>query len=181
MKYQFHSWLKRVMSFQKKRKVIIQFSPPRSGSTLVFNILRELFPEYVIKKVHNLPPNHRLWPVIVTYRHPLDCIASIILRDGLEPTDEVIEQTIRKFDGKVWDILQIKEGRRVLMLRYEDFVYEYDYIYEHFEKFFRMKISPLKKLELTNRYQINAVEKMTENYGAFAEYNHETHLHGKHI
>ena len=60
--------------------VLVQFSPPRSGSTLVYNIMREIFPHKKIFKVHTFRAMCNEMPVVVTYRHPLDCIASSIIR-----------------------------------------------------------------------------------------------------
>jgi hypothetical protein len=182
MKDQLHFWIVRTISILNKKRVIIQLSPPSSGSTLVFNLLRELFPERIVKKVHRLPPNPLLWPIVVTYRHPFDCIASNIQKNDQEPTDEVITQQIYKYDKTcIWDIPRIKEYRHVLLLRYEGFVYDYDYIFERFEKFFKMKISSIKRSELVNHYKISAVEKITEQYRTFSEFDQETKLHGKHI
>jgi len=60
-----------------KSKNIIQFSPIRSGSTLVYNILREFSN---VRKTHNISvKNGQLY--VITYRHPYNCIISSLLRN----------------------------------------------------------------------------------------------------
>ncbi|MES9899841.1 MAG: hypothetical protein ABW148_12565 [Sedimenticola sp.] len=161
---------------------IIQYSPPRSGSTLVYNILRDLFPGKNIKKRHSYESNDSKFPMVVTYRHPLDCIASSIQRYELIPTDEVINQQISEFEKNgIRDILEIKDDPSVLMLRYEEFANNYDVIFNEFEIFFGIKISHKKRSTLSDRYHIKAVEKIIARMESFSEYDEITHWHGKHI
>ena len=65
------------------RKKIIQFGLIRSGSTLIYNILIEIFPENLILKTHNFPSKWQCIqriPIVCTYRDPLDIICSSIKR-----------------------------------------------------------------------------------------------------
>jgi len=163
-------------------KKIIQFSPPRTGSTLVFNVLREIFPGRRIDKSHNYETKFEKYPVVVTYRHPLDAIASSIQRYGRTPTDEEIEKQIKEFeDNSLWDILSIRHQSNVLMLKYEEFYKDYDYIFDALEKFFGLTISADKRREITNRYNIEAVDEQVRDYGDFQTYDKVTQLHGRHI
>jgi hypothetical protein len=116
------------------KKPIIQFSPIRSGSTLVFNILRELFPDRKIIKKHQCGIRELSFPVVVTYRHPLDCIASSIQRYELEPTDEVVAQQISEFNSNgAIDVLKIKNNPNVLLLQYEEFFGNFEVIFRRLE------------------------------------------------
>jgi hypothetical protein len=163
-------------------KTIIQFSPPRSGSTLVYNILRDVFPKRKIKKRHRYESDKLKYPVVVTYRNPLDCIASSIQRYDLTPTNEVIERQIAEFERNgIWDILKIKDNPNVLMLKYEDFFDDFEVIFKGIENLFDIKILPASRSTLTERYQIDAVEKIIKDMDTFDEYNKVTHWHGKHI
>ncbi len=163
-------------------KKIIQFSPPRTGSTLVFNVLREIFPKRRIDKSHNYEPKFEKYPVVVTYRHPLDAMASSIQRYGRTPTDEEIEKQIKEFEeNSLWDILSIRHHSNVLMLKYEEFYEDYDYIFDHLERFFGMTISAEKRRDITGKYNIEAVDKQVREYGDFQTYDTVTQLHGRHI
>ena len=164
------------------KKKIIQYSPPRTGSTLVYNILRELFSHCKIQKTHNYEDKFDAYPVVVTYRHPLDSIASSIQRYGRTPSDEEIRAQIREFDKTgIGDILKIRNQSNVLMLKYEEFYNRYDYIYDLLEKFFSIKIPADERKRLSDGYNMDAVKQMTQNFDDFRGYNKVTQLHGRHI
>jgi hypothetical protein len=161
---------------------IIQFSSPRSGSTLVFNILKELFPKTLIVKTHKCIKDNAKYPTVATCRHPLDCIASSIQRYQQDPTDEVLDEHIRALEKHgIWDVLRIKDDPNVLMLRYEEFNDNYDHIYNRIEQFFSTKIELSKRQAMTTSFQKDKIEKLTEKYSSFKEYDPETHWHGLHI
>ena len=165
-----------------EHKKIIQFSPPRSGSTLIYNILREVFPNTDIEKWHTYQNNTSHDPVVVTYRHPLDCIASSIQRYELIPTQDVIEKQVIEFnENGIWDVLKIKNKNHVLILRYEEFVNNFDKIYDAIEQHFDIIIPIDKKATITKKYQIDNIQKIVESKSTFAEYDKITHWHGKHI
>ncbi len=161
---------------------IIQFSPPRSGSTLVYNILREIFPNKNIDKKHSYPENDQKFPVVVTYRHPLDSIASSIQRYELEVNQEILKQQVAEFEENgIWDVLKIKDDPNVLMLRYEDFVHDFRVIFNEIETFFNVQISEEKKQVINEKYQIKSVENVVKKMGNFENYDKVTNWHGKHI
>jgi hypothetical protein len=163
-------------------KRIIQFSPPRTGSTLVFNVLREIFPNRRIDKLHNYELKFKKYSLVVTYRHPLDALASSIQRYGRTPTDEEIEKQIEEFENNgLWDLLKIRHQPNVLMLKYEDFYNHYDYIFDRLENFFSINISSRKREEISRRYNMEAVLEITAGYDNFGMYDSVTQLHGKHI
>ena len=162
---------------------LVQFSPPRSGSTLVYNIMREIYPAKKIFKVHTLRAMCHELPVVVTYRHPLDCIASSIIRYKREQTQEELERQIGIFDEQGFkDLITIKDKPNFLMLKYEEYVDDYNYIYDHFEKFFNITINAKKRESITSKYNINSVEKLISSGGdSFSDFDKKTKLHGNHI
>tara|TARA_Y100000389_G_scaffold154931_1_gene155524 strand:+ start:4565 stop:5176 length:612 start_codon:yes stop_codon:yes gene_type:complete len=162
-----------------KSKNIIQFSPIRSGSTLVYNILREF--SNVIK-THNMSvKNGQLY--VITYRHPYNCIISSLLRNERKINSSNIKSEISEYlknGGK--DLLKndlLKKN--ILLLQYEEFFNNYEVIYNKLEKFLNINIDENKKIELSKKYHITNVKKITNKYKKFKEYDKTTHLHGKHI
>ncbi|MCP4088658.1 MAG: hypothetical protein GY746_02540 [Gammaproteobacteria bacterium] len=144
--------------------------------------MKAVFREALITKTHKYILNSAEIPTVVTYRHPLDCIASSIQRYQQQSTDEVLDEHIRILGRHgIWDVLQIKDDSNVLMLRYEEFNNNYDYIYDHLELFFNIKIKLSKRDEITASFQIDKIEKLTEDYNSFMEYDPESHWHGLHI
>ncbi len=69
----------------------------------------------------------------------------------------------------------------MLLLRYEEFVYDFQVIFNGIEGFFEIKIPLETRNVLTERYQIEAVEKIVARMSTFAEYDTRTLWHGKHI
>ena len=57
-----------------------------------------VFPRKKIFKVHSFRKMCHVLPVVATYRHPYDSIASSLLRYGVEdPSDEDVEKQMRVF------------------------------------------------------------------------------------
>ena len=161
---------------------IIQFSPQRSGSTLVFNILQDLFPTKYVKKQHNYDLEDKNFPTVITYRHPYDCIASLILKDQVSPTDQIIEDKIMLFRKDGWnDFLNQFESSKILFLRYENFYNDIDFILSSIEGYFKIYISENKKVKLRNKYKISSVKKEIEKFKSFSEFDPQSHFHGNHI
>jgi len=175
--------IKKIVFKIMKPFCLVQFSPPRSGSTLVYNIMREIYPNKKIFKVHTFRAMCNELSVVVTYRHPLDCIASSIIRYKREPNQEELDRQIKIFDEQGFkDLINIKDKPNFLMLKYEDYVDNYDYIYDHFEKFFKIKIDDKKRESITSKYNIKSVEKIiSENGDSFSDCDKKTKLHGNHI
>ena len=161
---------------------IIQFSPQRSGSTLVFNILKDLFPTHVVQKKHNYSLDDKNFPTITTYRHPYDSIASLFLKDNIIPTEKNMEDTIIRFRENGWnDFINQFNLQKILFLRYEDFYNNFDYILDSLEDYFDIKISKKKRFKLKAEYKISNVKKKIEKFKDFSEYNDVSHFHGNHI
>lgn len=178
----FHKIKGKILKTLKNRNTIIQFSPIRSGSTLVYNLLREVFPRKKIIKCHNYSQEYSKHLTVVTYRNPLDCIASSIQRYGLAPTDEVIEeQNLELTRNGIWEVMEIKNNSNVLMLRYEDFVNDFEIIYDELERFLKTEISLEMRNKLNKKYNIEEINKFISRFESFSEYNPITHWHGKHI
>lgn len=163
-------------------QTIIQFSPIRSGSTLVFNILKDVFPEKNIKKNHHCRPNDLKFPVVVTYRHPLDCIASSIMCHGLELNDEILENKMKEFNKNGFDdLVDLTCYQNVLMLKYEDFRYDFEVIFQGIEKYFNVNIPIELRKDLITKYSIEVVEEYVKDKKSFNEYDKTTLWHGNHI
>ena len=163
-------------------KTIIQFGPPRTGSTLVYNILKDIFPNRSVETRHYYRNKDKRFPTVVTYRNPLDSIVSSILRYNKTPTEDVIKQQISEFKKNgIWTVFEIRENKNVLLLKYEDFVNNFEHIYNKLEIFFNIKISNETRNLITKRYNIEAVEKITSYMKSYEEQDKKTLFHGKHI
>lgn len=163
------------------RKHILQFSPPRSGSTLVYNILREVFPRHKIEKCHTLYGRNLASPIVATYRNPVDIVASLLLVNNVSVTDANIrEQCILLNTQGIWDLLTIR-NRSNLLLRYEDFVDDFDVLFNGIEHHFQIEIPHEKREKLSTKYNRKSVQAIAERYDDFSQYDSKTQFHGRHI
>ena len=155
----------------------------RSGSTLAFNIVRETFPLKKVVKVHNCGATCKRLPIVATYRHPMDCVASSIMRRGHDkPTDELLEEHIRQVkENGLLDILDLIGHKEAVLLRYEDFTVDLNVVFDALETQFNAVVSAAKRDELAVKYKIENVEKKIAELSSFSEMDKKTQLHGKHV
>lgn len=163
---------------------IEQFSPIRSGSTLVYNYLLELG-KCLNKKKHKYN-NKKETQYIITIRHPYNSIISSILRYGREVNVETIKDQINEYLSNGGNCIlnnTFTNDKIHCVLRYEDFLNNHDLIFEKFELFFNEKY-PLKlKNEIKKKLEISSVKHVIyeNNFTDFKQYDEKTHFHGKHI
>ena len=67
------------------------------------------------------------------------------------------------------------------MLKYEDFVNNYENIYNKLEFFFNTNISASTRSLITNSYNIKATEKIISKMKTYKEIDKETLFHGNHM
>lgn len=161
---------------------IIQFSPIRTGSTLIYNILKEIMGENV-EKLHHFS-NKKQLKYIVTIRHPYNSIISSILRYEKEINEKILYQSINEYlknGGN--DILNhnLNNFDNILLLRYENFNNNIDYIIDNICNFFNVKINEDKKNKIKNNYNKKSVNEKIKQFKHFGQYCKKTHLHGLHI
>lgn len=161
---------------------IVQFSPQRSGSTLVYNILKDLFPTRYVDKKHKYTLDDKNFPTVITYRHPYDCIGSLILKDKLRITDKIVHEKILLFRKNGWNdfFIQFKSSKN-LFLRYEDFYGNMDFLFNALENYFLITIDGNKRVELKKKYKISNIKENLKKFKTFDEYDKQTHFHGNHI
>ena len=160
--------------------MIIQFSPIRSGSTLIYNYLRKLGKNpSKIHKYRNISGSR----YIITIRHPYNSIISSILRKDENISDEILIDNINEYlnNGGNCIVNNNLDGLNHCDLIYENFLNDHDVILNSFESFFNEKYPPDLREELKSSLDINIIKKEIEKYKDFGEYDRINHFHGKHI
>lgn len=169
--------------------MLIQLSVPRSGSTLIWNITKDIFPNNLIKKEHQLNKidliNNKY---VVTIRDPRDSLASVLMVNELTINKENIINMFKNHLEKplndlinLIDIIQQKEVNNLLILQYELFFNDFDYIFNKLELFFKITVDQDKRQNIIKKYNINEVDKIAKKYKKFSNYNRQNHIHGRHI
>lgn len=161
--------------------MIQQFSPIRTGSTLVWNFLKQTYPGGVLK-VHNLNGNSTNW-IVTTIRHPYNAIISAILR--LErPIDlESLEYCTNEFlrEGGLDTLRLNPDSPNVIILKYESFVDDYSYIVKKLNEKMGEGWSDKNLDEVLKGLSVENMIKIQNQHQDFYTWDSETHIHGNHI
>lgn len=175
--------LSNILRYQLNRKrYIIQLSPVRTGSTLIYNLLRESLPHKKLVKQHTYSSLFGHLPIVVTVRHPFDAVASICRVNEFGVSDETLPQAFKSFsDNGAADVVRIKDKPNVLVLYYHKFINDYEYVFSEFERFFSIRISPELRASLTEKYSLKSARKIAESKGSFGQWDPVTMIHGEHI
>jgi len=178
------------------------FGVPRSGSTVIFNIINYLFDGALKPQVHYYFGDKKaLLKTVVTYRDFRDsCISqwrafyggfdeennkkkisfSMLKKHVLDQlkTIEALNQFKRDYD---------QDGRQILFLRYENFFnnqagdLNFDYLFQELENFFNIEINAGQRAYIRREYCFINQKKKTKIFKNFHEYDEHTHLHGHHL
>lgn len=161
---------------------IIQFSSVRTGSTLVYNILRECLPGKTIDKSHTYSSHYEKLPIVATVRHPMDCIASILQVEEKEMTEANLRWAVDMFtrEGGA-DIEKLKHHSKLLLLRYEEFYANNEGMFDAFEKFFGIEIPRGRRDSISSRHGLEQARQTASQYANFSGHDPVTKIHGNHI
>ena len=159
---------------------LIQFSPPRTGSTLIYNMIKLIAPDRTVVKSHSVQDRQPDEPIICTFRHPVDSIVSSIQRYGLTPNRKLVVDHISQLRDNGWDdVPKLLTDPNALLLRYEDFYQRHEFAASRISAFLKVSfdLTPAALAELS----IEAVLARTQHMKSFADYDLETHWHGLHV
>ena len=167
------------------RPPVIQFSPPRTGSTLLWNALLLCLPTKKILKQHEISRFQKSrWnrsPIVCSVRNPLDSIASVIQAHGQTPSDEVIREKTDIIAPAFRDVRDLLQQPRVKVLKYEDFAHDFPFLFREIEEFFGIAISEETRQAVRDKCSLSSVKAKAEQLGDFDNYDEEDHIHGRHV
>jgi len=183
-----------------KYKSIDVISYPRSGTTLVYNILKNLFPFIkVTKSGHDLSILKKIDPnilYVIPVRNLYNTIASITELDDRDVNEETLvpitifnkiknsySLLVDTLFGNIDNFISLTSCPHVILLNYDKFVNNYDYIYQILETKLNITIDINIKQLLYNSVNRTATKKFINdlNLQSFKEYDPQTQLHGNHI
>lgn len=178
--------------------IILQYSIGRSGSTMIWQILKKLCePTYKIIKCHPqqmVEFENSTHPIIITQRDPRDSILSYIRISHFGKNTELFESglnlDILKSNINIWKNLENNLRHYVnnykgssIILRYENFYNDYDYIFNELGKLIDLDdLSDSFKQQIIDSTNINKNKKHQEKFGTdFTKHSDDTGIHGGHI
>jgi len=175
---------------------VLQISPHRTGSTLVYNILRYLFEDGrslstsgFNNKDHKVIKSHLTYHFnfdreiyFVTVRNPIESFYSWCKVHDIGETDKKFTSHIKEDIGcwKEIDSL-LEKKKKVIVLRYEEFTKDMNVIFNAIEDAFCINIDQKDKEFLQENLSKKNVLAFSKNLASFAKEDLSTNIHGKHI
>jgi hypothetical protein len=171
-------------------QTIVTCGIPRSGSTLVWQIMREALPRTRVLHVH--PGSWQFKSklrMIGSMRNPYDVVASLyrvrLSRGGenIEGPEGLIAECgwARKNYHDAGQIFRSKGLRTSRpLLRYEDFLHDYDVIYRAISSVAGVNVPPHRRHKINAKFSLDANRKRAARLANFNE--RDAHdIHGDHI
>lgn len=176
-------------------KKIIQWSPPRSGSTLVWQILDHLFedPNYtkykwthpnIVQKTHTLDYsllNNNSCFFFTTLRNPIDCMVSFMIVYKHAFTKDNLDKNIASYLNYFSLMKLVESSNNSVILRYDEFYEDNNVIYNAIERAFEIHIDSKLRNEMNEKFSKKNNKKIAESMKDFSEVKQDSFIHGDHF
>jgi len=163
---------------------IVTCGIPRSGSTVVWQILRDLVPDQAVPKLHGTYTAQNGELVVLTVRSPHDIAASLyrvrlsrggVGVDGPAGLEIVLNDTRAHFRS-----LGEMVGQPHVLLRYEEFYCDFDVIFDAIAGALGIEIGPEVRADIGGRYTLERNRERAAKFADFNEFDADG-IHGDHI
>lgn len=163
---------------------VVQFGVPRTGSTLVCQIMDNVLPVKVVKE-HDFIKADK---IICTYRDFRDVVISNWRVQSNPPPGRSINRP--EIDLNAGYILKCISNlnsyrdrcpNKCKFLKYEDFKENYKLIFDTIENFFSISISAEKRAELKKEFSFKKNKDRSLKFKTFHERCPKTRIHGLHL
>lgn len=169
---------------------IVQFGLPRSGSTLICQVLSGLFPYCKVQKVHNFI--NTKYPIVISIRDFRDSMVSrwrvrndIPLKEldaGRKMSAKEVVEWLSFIDVNITDLDKMAKSGRNVVLRYEEFLNNHDHIFNELEGFFGKSFDDKIKRNIKNNSSIEKNMERSMKFSSFHNGNWDSNgIHGLHI
>lgn len=196
--------------YRIRRPTVVAYGIPRSGSTLIYQVLCQLFPDRSVIKAHHYLYAEKLTQVVMCRRDLRDVMISqwrvaqdlagkrfvekqvgaVVVERGPKNTtlrpmtdDEVrfgAQEIVRQIEGPYRRYLDVEPGS-VLKVGYEDFFENFPYLFSKFEQFFGIDIDPDTRARVEQACNLKANRARASQLKGFTEFDPKTQIHGGHI
>jgi hypothetical protein len=177
------------------------FGVPRSGSTVIYNIVDYLYGGCVLPQKHDYFEDcATLYKTIATYRDFRDSCTSQWRAYHAGFDEEKDRRQIPRGDLIAHARNQIitveslnrlkvdaEQGRDVLFLRYEDFFdndigdLNFDFIFKNLQTFLDIEITEEQRGYIKQNFSFKSQKKFSKQYKDFHEFDEKRHIHGHHL
>ncbi|MEO1003955.1 MAG: sulfotransferase domain-containing protein [Cyanobacteria bacterium J06638_7] len=122
--------------------------------------------------------------IICSIRNPCDAIASSLQRrsNNQAPSSASVKRQLEEFERfGIFDVVALHSNPNAMVLRYEDFYDNWDYLFSRIESFLQISISLGVRKRCMDELAIEVVEAKSRRLGGFSNYDKTDHIHGQHI
>ncbi len=169
---------------------ILQYGPPRCGTTMLWQILNYLF-EGKIKKTHEFINTDK--PIISIYRDFRDSYVSFcrifnINNDNIDKS--IMSSKFSEYKKRI-DILNkykshYKNKDNILWIKYEDIIDDFDLLLDKIELFLKMEVSDKQRKEIKEKFSRKKNKEISnklksEGKNFFQGFEKDSLIHSGHI
>lgn len=163
-------------------RYLIQMSPVRTGSTLLYNILRECFPGKQVEKHHNYSRHFAGIPLVGSVRDPFDALVSIARVNQIDIDEASVVRLCQIFRSHgADDIVRIKDLANVLIVKYDTLLGDPGSVFDQLEAAFQVRIPSEKRTSILQQYGLRAAAAISGAQGEFGRWDPATKIHGNHV
>lgn len=164
----------------KSDREIFVYSPPRTGSTYIWQILSALFGKK-IGKSHVFPIHPEKYIVIATLRHPIDTICSWMRVHHVPFEYQGVERFYPEFQ-KHWNKMdESKTLSNFHCLRYELFQSNPNYLFHELERIFHIVIPTALRTSMAEKFSKEENRKIAKTIPKFSLFDPTSYIHGEHV
>ncbi|HST30554.1 MAG TPA: sulfotransferase domain-containing protein [Chthoniobacterales bacterium] len=178
-----NGFYKRLDDVPESELELVCYGIPRSGSTLVYQLISGIYPEGIAK-------THRYCPyrvkTTVSFRDFRDVVVSLWRRSNPTKVDRgMTEEDIEKFTAtcrqRIEELDRYFERGGICPLRYEDFAPNPALVFSALERRFGIIVAPEKAAGLIAQYSIEKNAAIAQKLGNFKSIDPASQIHGNHI
>jgi len=100
----------------------------------------------------------------------------------MKPSALAIEKSCQHLERRgLLELNRVLNRKNVLLLKYEEYYGNFDFLFDCFEDFFSININDNVRAQLKDEFSIKSVERLTKGLRENQYTDEKTHFHGRHI
>lgn len=170
---------------------VFQCGLGRTGTTLIYRIIKEVHPTVIKCHLPEIKPNlDSNCKIVASIRHPIESFLSYIRviefpnsNNDMSFSNNLLSKHLKQRlneEKQMRDILT-NYSSKILVLKYERFYNNFDYILNHLEEFLSIHIDDKKREKIIDKCSIENSIRIQNNMSSFHNHDKDSLIHGRHI
>lgn len=155
----------------------------RSGSTLVYQTLKALFPGRTVTKTHDYVPSTDYVAGVCTYRNFIDATISLarVTVDGDDIPDFVVDQAAKQMKVCIDIAKKYADEGKAPLLKYEQFVSDPKFLFDVLGAHFGVSVDEKVRRRVSEENSVARNSERAARLGSYRNFDPESYMHGKHV